>query len=93
MMEEQHSARPADSVGRTLWIAIGICGWMSFLGAAVATMLFFATFDPQELAQLATFPMELGRMAGYSIGFLCFWVLLLINSLAVAWLLLTRSEK
>jgi hypothetical protein len=49
-------------------------------------MLFFATFDPVALAELATFPLEIDRMGGYSIGFLLFWVLLIINSSLVNWL-------
>lgn len=67
-------------------ISIGVALWMSFLSAGVATMLFFATFDPVALGEIATFPMELDRIAGYSLGFLLFWVLLVINSLIVSWL-------
>ena len=71
---------------KDLFISLGVAVWVSFLMAAVATMLFFATFDPVEIAAMATFPIELDRMAGYSLGFLLFWVLLLVNSLAVIWL-------
>lgn len=64
----------------------GVVMWVSFVLAGVATMLFFATFDPAELAQIATFPMELDRSSGYSIGFLLFWLLLIINGAVITWL-------
>ena len=67
-------------------VSLGIALWVSFLWAAVATMLFFATFDPVAIAQMATFPMEIDPTTGYSAGFLLFWLLLVINSLVVIWL-------
>lgn len=67
-------------------IALGVSLWVSFLSAGVATMLFFATFDPAAIAEVATFPMVLDRTSGYSIGFLLFWLLLVINSVVVVWL-------
>lgn len=67
-------------------IGLGISLWVSFLSAAIATMLFFATFDPVTIAEIATFPFEIDRTSGYSIGFLLFWMLLIFNSLAVIWL-------
>ena len=67
-------------------ILLGISLWVSFLGAGVATMFFFATFDPSELATIATYPMKLGASTGYSLGFFLFWLLLTINSAAVLWL-------
>jgi hypothetical protein len=67
-------------------VAFGITLWVSFLWAAIATMLFFATFDPVALAEIATFPLEIDRIGGYSIGFLLFWILLIINSSVVNWL-------
>ncbi|MEM7359056.1 MAG: hypothetical protein AAF431_08165 [Pseudomonadota bacterium] len=71
---------------RTQLIDIGIVLWISFISAGVATMLFFATFDPVEIAQLATFPLTIDRTAGYSLGFLLFWLLLVVNSGAILWL-------
>ncbi|GHA17449.1 hypothetical protein GCM10008090_28930 [Arenicella chitinivorans] len=68
-------------------IRLGVVVWVSFLSAAIATMLFFATFDPESLSQLATFPMTLDRTSGYSIGFLLFWILLMLNGWIVTWLL------
>ena len=74
-------------------IRIGVVVWVSFLWAAIATMLFFATFDPEELSQLATFPMTLDRTSGYSIGFLLFWGLLMLNGWIVTWLLQPGKES
>lgn len=48
--------------------------WPSFLTASLATILFFTTFDPTELATLGGWP-ELTRLGGYTIGFFCFWLL------------------
>lgn len=52
-----------------------IIGWSSFAVAAVATMLFFAAFDPAVLAEAATFPFKLSRFAGYTLGFFLLWAL------------------
>jgi len=52
-----------------------IIAWPAFVLAGVATVLFFATFDPVALGEAATFPMPLSRMAGYTVGFLLFWAL------------------
>lgn len=54
-------------------VRVVIIGWASFLPASVATMLFFAAFDPQALAAAATFPAEMSRLAGYTLGFFFFW--------------------
>ncbi len=48
--------------------------WPSFLTAGVATILFFAYFDPQLLMQVSGYG-EISRMAGYTIGFFLFWIL------------------
>ncbi|MEJ2755522.1 MAG: hypothetical protein P8104_06750, partial [Gammaproteobacteria bacterium] len=56
------------------WVRLaGSVLWPTFLWAGVATMLFFATFDPIDLGAIATFAMVLPRIAGYTIGFFCFW--------------------
>ena len=83
LSEETRMPRPSI-------VLVGIVLWVSFLSAGAATMLFFATFDPQEIARLATYSLELDPLSGYSIGFLLFWVLLICNSLAVLWLSNTK---
>jgi hypothetical protein len=57
------------------WVQAVTIGWASFLAASVATLLFFATFDPQTLAGVATFPTHLSPLAGYTLGFFFFWAL------------------
>jgi hypothetical protein len=47
--------------------------WPSFFAAGVATMVFFALFDPAELARLAWVGVDLDRRWGYTIGFFLFW--------------------
>jgi len=47
--------------------------WPSFLTAGIATILFFAVFDPKEMLGCAGLP-GLSRIGAYSIGFFFFWV-------------------
>lgn len=49
--------------------------WPSFFSAGVATMVFFALFDPVELARLAWVGVEIDRKTGYTVGFFLFWAL------------------
>lgn len=47
--------------------------WPSFLIAGLATGVFFANIDPEEL-RVATFPqLEISRELGYTLGFFMFW--------------------
>ena len=69
--DARHGAWPRrEDVGRRLWAA--------FLAACVATMLFFAFFDPVLLvhddARRAGFA---DRMTGYAVGFFFFWLVAL----------------
>lgn len=48
--------------------------WPSFLTAGVATIIFFTLFDPVTLSLIAGGP-EISRIAGYTFGFFCFWLL------------------
>lgn len=48
--------------------------WPSFISAGLATILFFAAFDPQELLVATRFA-ESERMPVYSVGFFLFWLL------------------
>ncbi|HKK22263.1 MAG TPA: hypothetical protein VJ947_01145 [Pseudohaliea sp.] len=50
-------------------------GWASFLTACVASVLFFAVFDPARLAEAADWPLELSRMGGYALLFFFFWAI------------------
>ena len=53
--------------------------WPSFLTAALAPVLFFALFDPKELAALRNLN-EMSRLAGYTLGFFSFWLLTSLSS-------------
>lgn len=48
--------------------------WPSFLTAGLATILFFAAFDPYVLLQETRFA-EMPRLGAYTIGFFLFWSL------------------
>tara|TARA_B100001063_G_C16619416_1_gene479910 strand:- start:234 stop:551 length:318 start_codon:yes stop_codon:yes gene_type:complete len=60
---------------KVLWRSVGVMAWVSFVFAGIASMLFFATFDPLSLGKLATFSVEWSAQAVYTIGFLLFWLL------------------
>lgn len=74
---------------RRLIRAFGVVLWPSFLTAGLATMIFFAAIDPLTL-HAETFPdLEIGRQAGYTVGFLMFWVVCGLSSALTLFL----SEK
>lgn len=53
---------------------MGVLIWVSFLFAGIGSALFFATFDPVEIAAIATYPTTMAPLTGYTIGFFLFWV-------------------
>jgi len=61
--------------------------WPSFFAAGVATMVFFALFDPEELGRLTWAVGEIDRKTGYTIGFFLFWACTFSSSL-FTWILL-----
>jgi hypothetical protein len=71
--------------------AVATVIWISFLAASVATMLFFALFDPVEL--LATVDIDIGRQSGYAIGFFFFWIISAGCSAVTAWLVRTAPKR
>ena len=71
--------------------AVATVVWISFLAASVATMLFFALFDPVDL--LATVDVEVGSQTGYAIGFFFFWVISAGCSAVTAWLVRTAPKR
>ena len=73
--------------------AFAIIVWISFLTAAVATMLFFALFDPVELGSMIDEDLVIGREAGYAVGFFFFWVLSAACSGVTAWLVRTAPKR
>lgn len=66
--------------------------WISFLVAAVGTMVFFAFFDPLTLGALYD-DVEISRDAGYAIGFFFFWVLCAACSGVTAYLVRTAPKR
>lgn len=48
--------------------------WPSFLMAGLATVLFFAAFDPVTLLQETRFA-DTSRLGAYTVGFFLFWLL------------------
>jgi len=71
--------------------AVATVIWISFLAASVATMLFFAMFDPVEL--LATIDIDVGRQSGYALGFFFFWIISAGCSAVTAWLVRTAPKR
>lgn len=68
--------------------------WPSFLAASVATMFFFAFFDPAVFGEGATPPDWLAdhRMAGYAVGFFFFWAICTLSSALTLYLVRTARQ-
>jgi hypothetical protein len=73
--------------------AVATVIWISFLAASVATMLFFAVFDPTELMATIDADIDIGRQSGYAIGFFFFWVISAGCSAITAWLVRTAPKR
>lgn len=67
--------------------------WISFLSAAIATMVFFAIFDPVELGDIFDAESEISHDTGYAAGFFFFWVLCAICSGITAFLVRTAPKR
>lgn len=67
--------------------------WISFLSAAVGTMVFFALFDPVELSAIFDENANVSREAGYAIGFFFFWALCALCSGVTAFLVRTAPKR
>jgi hypothetical protein len=87
---------PADRPpGRSLGQDIGVALWSSFLAAGLATMCFFATFDPNvlhedaEILRGAFSP----RMTGYTLGFFFFWSFTLLAAGLSVYLIRGRARR
>lgn len=71
----------------------GVLLWASFLAACVATMMFFAYFDPQLMREDQSPPRWLAdRMTAYTVGFFFFWFVCAVASFLTAWLIETRGR-
>ena len=67
--------------------------WISFLSAAIGTMVFFALFDPVDLSGIFDADLDIGRDAGYAAGFFFFWILCALCSGVTAYLVRTAPKK
>jgi len=73
--------------------AVATVVWISFLAASVATMLFFAVFDPTELIATLYVDIDIGRQGGYAVGFFFFWIISAGCSAVTAWLVRTAPKR
>lgn len=68
--------------------------WPSFIAGAVATMFFFAFFDPSLFGEGAVPPRWLtGRMTGYAVGFFFFWSICTLSSALTLYLVRTAHQR
>ena len=81
-----------DHPPRPMAQRVGAILWPSFFAAGVSTMVCFALLDPLTLRD-ATFPdLDIGREAGYAIGFFAFWLATASSSL-FTWILLRPASR
>lgn len=67
--------------------------WISFLTAAIGTMVFFALFDPVDLTGIFDPDLDIGRDAGYAAGFFFFWALCAVCASLTAFLVRTAPKR
>jgi hypothetical protein len=72
-------------VKRAIWIL-----WPSFIVAGIGTVMLFTLLDPVDLRFVG--PLELGRKAGYTLGFFFLWLLAAGSSAFTCWLQLNPEE-
>lgn len=83
---------PLDHPPRPLAQRVGAILWPSFFAAGVATTVFFAVVDPEELNQITWTNLQLSRQGGYTLGFFMFWLCTAASSL-FTWVLLRPSSR
>lgn len=91
---EQPRIDEADAVDATpppvqRW---GAVLWPSFFSAGIATMVFFAIVDPEDLRSITWTDLDLSREAGYTLGFFMFWACTAASSLFTT-ILLRRPRR
>jgi hypothetical protein len=87
-----------DEPGPVVWSQLAqdmaVTLWPSFLAASVATMFFFAFFDPSLFGEGAMPPNWLThRMAGYAVGFFFFWAICTLSSALTLYLVRTARAQ
>jgi hypothetical protein len=68
---------------------IAVLSWITFLAAAVFTMLFFAFVDPLLIVDAIALDLFESSNAGYAIGFFFFWA----NGWVAGWLTLRLVRR
>lgn len=71
--------------------AIATVVWISFLSAAIGSVVLFALLDPVVIAE--AHGSHLGREAGYAVGFFFLWFVSLFASAITAWLVRTAPKR
>lgn len=93
-VEEDGEEEPGPVVWSQLAQDMAVTLWPSFLAAAMATMFFFAFFDPAVFGEGAMPPRWLThRMAGYAIGFFFFWAICTLSSALTLYLVRTGRQQ
>jgi hypothetical protein len=89
-----HKLEVDDGRHRRHWVLIALVLWPSFMGAGVASLLFFAAVDPQLLRDAGPRIFDnLNRDAGYALGFFFFWAIAaLASGLSVYMIRTARRE-
>ena len=82
-LTEEDSNFNKRQLKRIFYRRLAVVIWVSFLVAAVETMVFFVIFDPQLLGQLSTWSVMLEATQGYTFGFIFFWLFNLITAFLV----------
>jgi len=80
-------------IKRIYYRRLGIVIWASFLIAAIECTLFYALFDPQDLALLSSFNVDIGQMQGYAVGFIFFWFFTFVASYLCGILMALPRDK
>jgi hypothetical protein len=88
------SGAPPEEVspGQARTRYLGAILWPSFFAAGVATMVFFALFDPLELSAMVFPGRSISREFGYTVGFFLFWLATAAASL-FTWILLRPPAR
>ncbi len=68
---------------------IAVLSWITFLAAAVFTMLFFAFVDPLVIVDAINLELFESSNAGYAVGFFFFWA----NGWVAGWLTLRLIRR
>jgi len=73
--------------------AVFTVAWISFLAAAIGSMVFFALFDPVDLTGILDENLDISRDIGYAAGFFFFWILCALCSAVTAYLVRTAPKR